>query len=284
MSALLNIISFCVNRSETGISAKRQSSVDDSPELSKRFKTRKLATQQPNNFNDFNTYSSLQKDEEERILNNRPKHDIDIPPLPLLYRGFGIFSDSIKSGTISDSIKGDVDKLVQASCDISSEEAKKKATEDLLHRILFPDGVPFRYRIKDPSQRATDGHILTAANGGPLFIVEYKREIAAAEAQLAAYFMQLVGSAHEALSQTLRGWRQPALGLAIRGRCQMPLFTLQVSLTQALYQGNISRSLVFLCLTRKSECFPSRLHFIATSVHQKVMRLSMRRSAPPKTF
>ena len=103
-----------------------------------------MTNERPSDLNAYEAYLEVQKIEEERILNNRPKHDVDIPPLPLLYRGFGFFSDSIKSSTISDSIKGDVDKPVQALCDISSEGDTKKATEGLLHQILFPDGVPFK--------------------------------------------------------------------------------------------------------------------------------------------
>ena len=216
MSALLNIISFCVNRSETGIPAGRQPSED---EFIQRFESLRLVKVQPSKLNSYKAYSELQNDKDEKILNNRPKQDADIPPLALLYRGFGLFSDSIKSGIVSGSIKGDVDKLVQAVCEIGSEGEKQGATRGLLHKILFPGGVPFESQVNNSSQRATDGHTLVDATGGPLFIVEYKREINVAEPQLAACFMQLVASAEAVVSRIFRGWRQPALGLAIRGGC-----------------------------------------------------------------
>lgn len=65
-----------------------------------RLKSCKLANIQPNELNNHTTYSGLQKDKREKILDNRPDPDEDVPPLPLLYRGFGHFLDSTSLASI----------------------------------------------------------------------------------------------------------------------------------------------------------------------------------------
>jgi hypothetical protein len=209
-----------VRRSETGTKRKPAE-----VEYFERVKSRKLANIQPSQLNDYNVYADLQKDPDEKIFDDSPDLDVDIPPLPLLYRGFGHFLDStnleaiqfIQSGRLSnrDSTKDeDVDRLMQTMCRIYSEGVKRDRVQDLLHRILFSGGAPFEYNTNNTSQRATDGHIL-AAHGGPLFIFKYKPQMDVTEPQLGGNFIQL---AEAAIAQIFRGWRQPCLGLIIRGK------------------------------------------------------------------
>ena len=196
--------------------------VDD--EYLGRLKSRKLTNTQPSKLNDHSIYSELQNDQREKILDDRPKRDVNIPPLPLLYRGFGQFLDSTNPAAqfcklSSGRLRKEVDQLVTEVCNVGSGQQKILG---FLADILFPGSyASFEYLLDDQSQRATDGHML-APHGGPLFIVEYKRGMDTAEPQIASYFARL---AEEAASQICRGWRQPTLGLIIRGdlRCPSPL-------------------------------------------------------------
>ena len=142
------------------IPAKRKAS----DEYVGRLKSRKIVIESPSLFNDHSEYAELQKDQAERIMDDRPEPDV-VPPLSLLYRGFGYFLDStsvaaIQSGTSSYlEIRGKVDKLVAEVSRIKDEEAKQEDSQDLIRDILFPDGPEFKYKICDGNQRATDAHI-----------------------------------------------------------------------------------------------------------------------------
>ena len=210
------------------VSAKRKPEPEDT--YLQRLKSRKLASTMPHTLNKPSVYASLQKSEAERILDDCPAPNTVIPPLVLLYRGFGQFIDStrraaIEPGTFSDpqisDLKEDVDKLMDAMCEVDDNELRKqeKAKGPLL-RILFPGTTTnFSHRIKDDQNSAlTDGHILSS-HGVPLLIVEFKRAIDMAEPQVAAYFVRLAIEAGEKVG---RGWRLPILGLIIRGEVQCP--------------------------------------------------------------
>jgi hypothetical protein len=105
---------------------------------------------------------------------------------------------------------------------------------DLLHRIFAG---PRSYSADNETQTSTDGHI-EASHSGPLLILEFKRQITVAEGQLASYFLRL---ALKSVPDVFYGWRQPALGVIIRGEVRSPC---PRSLTQTMQQGRLSRSLV----------------------------------------
>ncbi|KAI0030038.1 hypothetical protein K488DRAFT_72519, partial [Vararia minispora EC-137] len=56
-------------------------------------KRAKVVSEAPSDVSKSANYEALQKMPSERILDNRPVADKDIPPMPLLYRGFGLFID-----------------------------------------------------------------------------------------------------------------------------------------------------------------------------------------------
>ncbi|KIL58377.1 hypothetical protein M378DRAFT_170630, partial [Amanita muscaria Koide BX008] len=58
-----------------------------------RLKRAKIVTNEPSDIGTSEKYQSLQGDPSERILDDRPKPDDDIPPISLLYEGFGHFLD-----------------------------------------------------------------------------------------------------------------------------------------------------------------------------------------------
>jgi hypothetical protein len=58
-----------------------------------RFKRTKPVTTAPSQTGKSSTYLDLQNNPSEKILDDRPQPDADIPPIPLLYDGFGHFLD-----------------------------------------------------------------------------------------------------------------------------------------------------------------------------------------------
>ena len=214
---------------QIGIPAKRKPEPED--EYLERVKSRRLAKAVPHELNDHSVYEILQGSQKERVLDDCPEPDAVIPPLPLLYHEFkfGHFLDSTRraaneSGTFSNpDFNYHVDLLVDVTCQIDCEQGKQ---EEPLLQILFPgSGTWFGYDLDDQSLATTEAHIL-ADHGGPLLIVEFKRQIEMAEPQLAASFLRL---AIGAKIQICHGWRQPALGLIIRGEMRHP--SRQVPLT-----------------------------------------------------
>jgi hypothetical protein len=160
----------------------------------------------------------LQESQEERILDDCPKPDLAIPPLPLLYSGFGEFHDFIiNSAKNPDAfsepgLETEVDQLVDAMCHLGYEKDKRADTQDILHHIFAGPERKF-HSVDNGTQATTDGHV-SASHGGPLLIIEFKRQITFCEPELASYFVQL---ALNSVSNVFYGWRQPALGVIMRG-------------------------------------------------------------------
>jgi hypothetical protein len=224
---------------QIGVSAQRKHEPETQEEYWQRVKSRKLAKTAPHKLNSASAYASLQNSEHERIWDDCPAPEIAIPPLVLLYSGFGRFVDSTRCAamspdTFSDpeitSLKRNVDKIFNVMCEVNRELGKQDVAKGPLLRILFPDdpGISFRHDIPGQSE-ATDGHILTS-HGGPRLIVGFKRTIDMAEPQV-AYFMRLALGAN----QFCRGWRHPTLGIIIRGEVQCPPSP-QMPLTRARHR------------------------------------------------
>lgn len=200
----------------------------------------KLARLEPSKANDPSIYELLQESQQERILDDCPNPDTDIPPLPLLYWGFGEFHDAVENPTddlVGTDLMDEVDQLADATCKLGYEKGKRLNAQDHLRRI-FSVGIPREFSYVVGNGSTTDGYLL-ARHGGPLLVVEYKRQIAMAEPQLASYFLRL---ALKPLESIFRQWRQPGLGLLIRG--EMRIFFSADIITQALCQEPIYPSMV----------------------------------------
>ena len=107
------------------------------------------------------------------ILDSHPELDADIPPLPLLYRGFFHFTDStslasIQSGSFSSSraFEKEVDILVKELCKIKDEKDKQAKTQGLLLEIR----VDASFKDNLQSQRATGKHIMADHYSFPQWI------------------------------------------------------------------------------------------------------------------
>jgi len=177
----------------------------------------RLALVGPSKINAFSAYQRLQNDPEQKILDDFPQPDLNIPPLALLYNGFGRFYDHITSAASSQTFCPDlkmlVDQLVAKASEILSEEYLQQTLPGILREILFPSQEIKFSTILESSRAKTDGHVI-GPHDGPIFIVELKRQITPAEPQMAAYFHHL---ARQTPKATALAWRQPCLGVIIRG-------------------------------------------------------------------
>ncbi|KAI0283430.1 hypothetical protein BGY98DRAFT_931218 [Russula aff. rugulosa BPL654] len=154
----------------------------------------KLAHLEPNKANSASIYQGLQEVEEDRILDNCPHQDKDIPPLPM-------------------DLETEVDKLVDAMCLLGYEKDKQANTQDLLHRIFGGPQRRFNYSVDNGSHASMHGHVL-ASHGGPSLIIEFKRQIMNAEPQVSNHFLHL---SVQSVQDVFYGWRLPALGIILRG-------------------------------------------------------------------
>jgi len=129
-------------------------------------------------------YEQLQQEPSEKILDDRPEPDADIPPIPLLYEGFGHFLD-IMDGR--DNVPGladvNVRELWEAVDDLASKmtryfsnvDGRRDAALPCLTRIFSA-----RRATKIPPLHAaaissiiTNGHN-TATHGAGTMVVEFK--------------------------------------------------------------------------------------------------------------
>ena len=143
-------------------------------------KTSKLARIEPSRANDPSIYEDLQGSQQERILDDCPSLDTDIPPLPLLYQGFGEFQDIFNNPNAklpSPDLRDEVDKLVIAARQLGYEKELRLLSQGHLQRIFSwgPPPAHFSFSVGNGSQATTDGYLL-AGHAGPLVFVFYDNQ------------------------------------------------------------------------------------------------------------
>ncbi|KAF8506858.1 hypothetical protein F5888DRAFT_1798087 [Russula emetica] len=142
----------------------------------------KLACLEPSKANSVSVYETLQESQEDRILDDCPKPNLAIPPLPLLYSGFGEFHDFIINSAQNPNafsepgLETKVDQCVNAMCHLGYEKEKQANTQNIVHHIFAGPKRKFKYSVDNGTQATTDGHV-SASHGGPLLIIEFKRQI-----------------------------------------------------------------------------------------------------------
>jgi len=137
-----------------------------------------LALARPSNLNTLSNYQQLQLDPGQKILDDFPQPDLNIPPLALLYNGFGRFDDHITSAASSQTFHPDlkmlVDQLVAKASEIQDEKYIQQTLPGILYRILFPSQEIEFTTILDSSRARTDSHVIGPYDG-PILIVELNR-------------------------------------------------------------------------------------------------------------
>ncbi|KAH8993239.1 hypothetical protein EDB86DRAFT_1366973 [Lactarius hatsudake] len=69
--------------------------IPGSMDVHSQLKRAKLANGPPSFLAESQNYNRLQRNSRERLLDDRPEPDRDVPPVPLLYPGFGHFLDIV---------------------------------------------------------------------------------------------------------------------------------------------------------------------------------------------
>ena len=192
----------------------------------------KIVTEAPSKVSKPENYQAFQKQCGQRILDDRPRTDRFIPPISLLYDGFGIFDDVFcergwvpgESSILEVKLWDEVDVFADRMAEFYNTEAERR---DVVLRHL---GRIFRARV-DPRavgesinaskigsrQIVSDGHS-KGAHGAIVFCVECKNELSniscEPSAELVSYvassFGEELGGEHQAL---FNAWRVPALGM-----------------------------------------------------------------------
>ena len=206
-----------------------------------RLKRARIVTKAPSDTAKSTIYENLQKEPSEKILDDRPEPDPDIPPIPLLYEGFGHFLD-IMDGR--DDVPGladvDVPELWRAVDDLASkmtgffdkEDGRRDAALPCLTRIFSA-----RRGIKIPPLHVaaigsvrTDVHN-TATHGAGTMVVKFKNwstgVSALPQVELACYVARLNATGMDednACRQLYLRWRVPCVGLTIVGELDTSAF------------------------------------------------------------
>ena len=196
--------------------------------LSDKFLRLRIVNEAPSRVSQ--NYKSLQIDGEQRILDDRPTEDGLVPPISLLYDGFGIFDDVFNGRA---SVPGESDILEthlwhmvenfvrEMSTFYGSEAARRGALLGHLEGIFGARRDPLAVggiltsKI-GPYQIITDGH-LNGAHGAIVFCVECKDELSGITSEP---FVELVSHVASSFKEGLQkhqtlfeGWRVPALGM-----------------------------------------------------------------------
>ncbi|KAI0306271.1 hypothetical protein B0F90DRAFT_1814202 [Multifurca ochricompacta] len=172
----------------------------------------------------------VQKNPDQRIANDRPNVDADLPPISLMYHGFGQFLDCIHTDStnlehVANKPKFEmaIDKFIcEMSIFYESESARQSKTLDCLNDIFESYLGKQPYSLIIPSiitgQRSTDGHAI-----GPIGTIEVgvqiKNEFGTSSCdpsvEFAAYYTQSLHA--KALQYLENNFLFPALGIVVVG-------------------------------------------------------------------
>ncbi|KAF8958694.1 hypothetical protein BDZ97DRAFT_1840869 [Flammula alnicola] len=196
-----------------------------------RMKRSKLATIAPSTMAQPSNYESNQKVPSEKILDDRPKPDADIAPIPLLYDGFGQFLDIFDGGTdvpglsevnVSE-LQNAVDEFAQKMCCFYDNEDGRRTVAlpalDCIFSARTGTTIPSLHAAAIGSIR-TDGHNV-AEHGGGALVAKFKNRSAGnnaiPEVELTGYAARLHATGMEDHQDLFERWRVPSLGLTVVG-------------------------------------------------------------------
>jgi hypothetical protein len=177
------------------------------------------------------TYESLQGDPKERILDDRPQEDKDIPPISLLYDGFGQFLDIAAGRTdvkgFNDvkalELQSAVDEFAQSMCGLFENEDKRREEGLRLLNKIFAARKDCPYPLRLAAALgcvATDAYF-HSDDGMPHLVYDFRDPCtgnsAIPQVRLVGYFAHSFARAVEDRAKGLDGWRVPALGITVVG-------------------------------------------------------------------
>ena len=175
-------------------------------------------------------YESLQKRPDEKILDDRPQED-GIPPISLLYDGFGQFLDIVAGATDIKNLPDvkavelqlAVDKFAVSMCGFFTDEDKRREKGlDLLNEIFAArkDRLHPTITAGAIGSVRSDGHVV-GGHGVATMIIEFKNRSTGnsgcPEVELVGYFARSFAKGVESQSERLKEWRVPGLGITVVG-------------------------------------------------------------------
>jgi hypothetical protein len=209
-----------------GISRKRPPSENGHVE---RLKRSKLATVAPSVTAQPSEYRSLQRRPSQRILDDCPERDEDLPPVSLIYDGFGSFKDifhgQVDVPGLSDidltQLQDRVDALADKMCRFYPlEDDRRDAAIPHLNSIFAArTGVTIPELLPAAIGSArTDGHNVER-HGAPGIVIEIRNWPANNNGIPQVKISGYVARSHARFvpAELLERWRVPTLGLTIVG-------------------------------------------------------------------
>lgn len=185
----------------------------------------KLAIMSPSAAGTPSRYKLLQGEGSQKILDDRPEADF-VPPVSLLYGGFGHFLDEYHSARPMDSTQRDleynVDCFAKNMAEFHADEELRmskglRILNNILGIVLMAAAI---------GKVRTDGHYL-GPHEAAVCVVEFKNELAQISSipmvELTSYVAHSQRQSldrHEAL---YKGWNVPCLGLTVVGKTNSSL-------------------------------------------------------------
>ena len=200
--------------------------------LVKEFRRLRIVIDAPSKVSKPETYKALQEQPEQRNLDDRPRADRFIPPISLLYDGFGFFSDVFhqrcpvpgEDSIIEAKLWNEVNTFADRMAGFYDMEAGRRAVVlDHLGRIFDartdPQAVGESINASKIGSRQiiSDGHT-NGAHKAIVFCIECKNKLSGItcepSAELVSYvassFKERLNGEHRAV---FHGCRVPALGM-----------------------------------------------------------------------
>ncbi|KAK2463915.1 hypothetical protein APHAL10511_004087 [Amanita phalloides] len=206
------------------------------------FKHAKIMKELPSVTGRSATYERIQEDPSEKILDDRPQPDTDIPPISVIYEGYGHFLDIMDA---CDNVPGlaniDVQKLQLAVDDLANSMTKYFSHEDVQRDSALPHlncifsactGTPIpELRASMIGSTRMDGHNIVI-HGGATMVVEFKNwttgNSSLPEIEMLCYVAHQLASekmGNEVHKNLYIGWRVPGIGLTIVG-CDIKFYAI----------------------------------------------------------
>ncbi|OCB85161.1 hypothetical protein A7U60_g7787 [Sanghuangporus baumii] len=208
------------------VSAKRMRDEGDLSVQIERFKKQQIVEIAPSTL--ATTYSTIQGNSQQRILDDIPNPDTDVSPVSLLFDGFGEFLDTFRTYdglpvNVASIPRGQchslIDDFAEKMClTYPDEDRRNRAGLEAINKIFVAYGInnaTFGRALID--KVISDGHFLTEHKtvGG---VVEFKNS----GSGTGGIHIQMVGYAARGRAEALGGpnkelmlWRAPCMGISV---------------------------------------------------------------------
>ncbi|KAL5536437.1 hypothetical protein ACEPAF_259 [Sanghuangporus sanghuang] len=226
VSGELSFVAFTVTTANKLHQAKRMRDEGDLSVQIERFKKQQIVEIAPSTL--ATTYSTIQGNSQQRILDDIPNPDTDVSPVSLLFDGFGEFLDTFRTYdglpvNVASIPRGQcrslIDDFAEKMClTYPDEDRRNRAGLEAINKIFVAYGInnaTFGRALID--KVISDGHFLTEHKtvGG---VVEFKNS----GSGTGGIHIQMVGYTARGRAEALGGpnkelmlWRAPCMGISV---------------------------------------------------------------------